>query len=514
MQRRYTFIAIILALFAFTLTLQSPLDPDLWWHLRVGQDFWAGIFPFRDIYTWSMPGYMWVDHEWLTDALMYQVYHWTGLIGLGLVFSAITLSAYVLATRTGAVIQRHSRAGQPLTFSAAWRIGWCLVVVGLLVNLDIIGTRPQMITLLGFAAVNYYVWQYLMGDRKSLWLLIPVFCIWANLHGGFTFGLLLLGLTFGALILARLIPDLSRLFPFYLIAKSEYIPHILHIGLVMIGAVCASLLNPYTYRVYEETLRTGLDHFARIVITEWRPVNFQEPSGMIIGAFLLSFIGWLLWTGKQRNAWFLLLSPVFLYMGMSSVRHVAPLVIFMLPWVYATAGDEPLLQRLAGKEAEHWFGIRRAPLVYYAFNVVLLLMPLSVLGLRTVDFITSSTDMNALAKRSHDPQAAVGYLKGNTLPNDLILNEYNWGGYLIWNLPEHKVYIDGRMPSWQTPELHILEAYMHISSLSPDWMDKLRASGATIVLVGKESSLGAALSQVSSFRLVYQDDVAVIYRRR
>ncbi|HEY3342856.1 MAG TPA: hypothetical protein VGK81_12595, partial [Anaerolineae bacterium] len=501
-------------LFAFTLTLQSPLDPDLWWHLRVGQDFWSGIFPFRDIYTWSMPGYLWVDHEWLTDALMFQVYRLTGLIGLGLIFSAITLAAYVLATRTGAVIQRHSQASQPLGSPAAWRLGWALALVGLLVNLDIIGTRPQMITLLGFAAVNYCVWQYLTGERKSLWLLIPGFWVWANLHGGFTFGLLLLGLTLGALILARLIPRLSRLFPFQLIANGEYTPRISHISLVLAGTVGASLVNPYTYRVYEEALRTGLDRLARATISEWRPVNFQQPSGLIIGAFLLLFILWLLWTNKQRNAWYLLLLPVFLYLAMTSVRHVAPLVIFMLPWVYTNAGDEPLVQRLAGTAAEKWFGIRRAPLVYYAFNAVLLLIALSALGLRTVEFVANSTNMDALAQRSNAPLAAVGYLKANSQPDDLIFNEYSWGGYLIWNLPEHKVYIDGRMPSWQTPDQHILEDYVHISDLAPDWMDTLLASHATLVLADKMSHLGAALSQVATFQLVYQDDVAVIYRRR
>ena len=513
MRRRYTFIAIILALFAVTLALQYPMDPDLWWHLRVGQDFWAGIFPFRDIYTWSMPGYAWVDHEWLTDALMYQVYRWAGLAGLGLIFSAMTLGAYVLATRTGALIQRHSPASQPLSAPATWRLGWLLVLVGLFVNQDIIGTRPQMITLLGFTAVNYCVWQYLTGERKSLWLLVPVFWAWANLHGGFTLGLLLLGLSLGALILAQLLPGLQVLFPFRLVAKGDFVPRIRHVGLVLVCVVAVSLINPYTYRLYEEALRTGLDRFARTMIVEWRAVNFQETKGLLIGAFLVLFIGWMLWTGKQRNAWYLLLLPVFLYMAMTSVRHVAPLVIFMLPWIYTSAGDEPSVQRLAGQEAEHWFGVRRGPLYYYAYNAVILLIPLSVLAWRGSEFVTYSTDMSALAQRTQSPLAAVQYLKANAQSGDLIFNDYNWGGYLIWNLPEYKVYIDGRMPSWQTPELHILEEYTHVTDLAPDWMEKLRASKATLVLMNKESHLGAALSQVTSFQLVYQDDLAVIYRR-
>jgi hypothetical protein len=391
-------------------------------------------------------------------------------------------------------------------------LGWLLVLVAMIVNRDIIGTRPQMITLLGFAAVNYWIWQYLTGERHSLWVLVPCFWAWANLHGGFSIGLVVLALTCAAFILARLLPGLQTQFPFRLIAQNELVSRFKHTGLVLLCAVGVSLLNPYTYQLYMEAVRTGLDQYARGVIIEWRSVNFQETKGLLIGVFLLLFIGWLLWTNKPRNAWHLLLLPVFLYMGMTSMRHVAPLMIFMLPWVYATLGDEPLVQRLAGVEAERWFGLRRGPAYYYLYNALILLIPLGVLVWRCGEFIQLSSDMKALAERAHTPYAAVNYLKDNLRSDDLLFNEYGWGGYLIWHLPEHKVYIDGRMSSWQTPEQHILESYVHVADLAPDWMDRLGASHATVLLIDKESRLAAALSQVNTFHKVYQDDVAVIYR--
>ena len=80
--RKFTTIDIAAVLFIFALVLRIPADPDMWWHLKVGQDILAGIFPYHDIYTWSMPGYAWVDHEWLTEVLMYIIQHATGLIGL------------------------------------------------------------------------------------------------------------------------------------------------------------------------------------------------------------------------------------------------------------------------------------------------------------------------------------------------------------------------------------------------------------------------------------------------
>ena len=49
------------------------------------------------------------------------------------------------------------------------------------------------------------------------------------------------------------------------------------------------------------------------------------------------------------------------------------------------------------------------------------------------------------------PDAAIGFIKNN-MPKGNIMASYDWGGYLIWHLPEKKVFIDGRMPSWRWDE--------------------------------------------------------------
>src|SRR3990170_3783296 len=74
--------------------------------------------------------------------------------------------------------------------------------------------RPQQFSLLFFALLNYWLMQYMEGKQVKLWYFPLLFILWSNLHGGYSFGFLLIGVTLGGMILDRLFrpnlnPDLS-----------------------------------------------------------------------------------------------------------------------------------------------------------------------------------------------------------------------------------------------------------------------------------------------------------------
>lgn len=48
----------------------------------------------------------------------------------------------------------------------------------------------------------------------------------------------------------------------------------------------------------------------------------------------------------------------------------------------------------------------------------------------------------------HYPQHALDFIKRNNFEGQ-IFSSYGWGGYLIKDYPEKKVFVDGRMPSWR-----------------------------------------------------------------
>jgi hypothetical protein len=515
MRSKLSFIDIALLFFPIAMLLQIPIDPDLMWHLRVGQDLFKGIFPFQDIYSWSMTGYAWVDHEWLTNAIMYKVYGISGLLGLGIAFTAICLGAYLVAVRTGALISRHMQQPAQLSNLASWRLGALLLIVGMYLNQGALGTRPQMISLLGFALVNFWLWQYMLGERRNLWILLVVFWAWANLHGGFVIAVFQVGLALALIAAANWLPGLRMrsTFPFDAINREDYPRKLRHLALVFGGSILASLVNPYTWRVYEEAMRSSLDRYAHSQISEWLAINFQGTEALLLGAFILLFVLWLLWQRRYYSAWHLLLWPVYLYLGMTSIRHLPLLMLFMLPWVYAVVASNARVKWFFDDIVERYFAVRKAKWVYYFYNGALVLMVAVVLVYRVGVWANACLDASQLAKLAGNPDKAVQYLAANTQPDDVMFNGYNWGGYLIWYLPQQKVYIDGRMASWSTADKHILEEYEQIVTLKPGWLDRLSGMHITFVLTAKDSTLSSGLRLAPAYKVVYEDDVALVFRK-
>jgi hypothetical protein len=73
-------------------------------------------------------------------------------------------------------------------------------------------------------------------------------------------------------------------------------------------------------------------------------------------------------------------------------------------------------------------------------------------------------EMHKYSESNQYPVKAISYLRKNPSTGNMI-SAYEWGGYLILNYPEKKVFIDGRMPSWRQ------DAKRHPAE-SPDALDE------------------------------------------
>jgi hypothetical protein len=79
---------------------------------------------------------------------------------------------------------------------------------------------------------------------------------------------------------------------------------------------------------------------------------------------------------------------------------------------------------------------------------------------------------SAFGAPAHPDERAypAGALDALRVDNGVLLNEYDWGGYLIFNLPQRPVFIDGRY----VPYLGgVLDDYRALVSLRPGWRDLL-----------------------------------------
>jgi hypothetical protein len=324
-------------------------------------------------------------------------------------------------------------------------------------------------------------------------------------------GLLLLALTLACLALARWVPGLRTAFPFSLTTERERPRQFRRLLAVAAASFLASLANPYTWRVYEEAARVSADAYARARIVEWLPVNFQSLTGLALGAFIFLLLWWLLWARVTHSAWHLLLLPVFLFVGLSSSRNSALLALFALPWFVAAVAAAPAARGWL-EQAARIFAARRGGWLRAAAIGLLVGLAGVVLAYRVAVFVSYSLDQGRLAERHGLPERAAAFLESHARPDDRLFNDYDWGGYLIWRLPEHKVYIDGRMASWRDGDRHIFREYSRIAGLAPGWRELLQANRVSLVLTRQDSPLAAVLALAPASQRVYADEVAVVYR--
>ena len=172
------------AIFLFALAAFSPQvlgDGDTWSHVATGEWIIAhGAAPRADPFSQSMPGAPWIAHEWLSEvllALAFRAGGWSGVVLLTAVAAAIT------ALIAGLSAARELR-GAPLVAVVA--IGLSLVPANLL-------ARPHVLALPLAAAWTAELIAARDRGRAPPLGLAALMTLWANMHGGFIFSLVLIG---------------------------------------------------------------------------------------------------------------------------------------------------------------------------------------------------------------------------------------------------------------------------------------------------------------------------------
>ena len=105
------------------------------------------------------------------------------------------------------------------------------------------------------------------------------------------------------------------------------------------------------------------------------------------------------------------------------------------------------------------------------------------------------------------PAGAVSWLQSNEQPV-ILFNEYNWGGYLIYNLPDEKVFVDGRTDLYGDD---ILAEYVSIMKAGEGWNVLLGDYGVDTLLLERDSTL-EYVAQLEGWKVVFRDATSVVLR--
>lgn len=389
------FFAVLIAL-GFSYITAKNFDPDLGWHLRVGERiFSARAVPRADTFSHTMPGFEWVDHEWLVDAWLWRMQNQNLWEVVTIIFALLAFLPFL------AWIIR------------AERLSWLWVIfLAALTMIPFIGVRPQMISFFLFFAV-FEMFRSPV-PKHWRWTMLPViFFIWANLHGGFFAGLIL--------------------FSCFLVAYK--FPRVMLISFA--ASILATFINPYGWKLYGEIFTVLLSSDTAKYIQEWLSV---ASSGSIpILVFLAIFLALFITYWRRYPVVVLLPTAIFLAMGVKSMRNFPLFIIIALPFIFSAI---ELLRRDAVKSQELDPFSARTLRISRLSAVALFIALLGYAGYLII----------YRQNGGGYPEKAVSFMeqkiKSGEWNDVVLLNEYSWGGYLIWRLPETKVFIDGRMPHW------------------------------------------------------------------
>jgi hypothetical protein len=393
--------AVILSLAAILLLswyTTEVADSDAYWHLATGKFIVERHeLPLPDPFSFTTylnapgPGEEVVrdfnlTHEWLWQVVMYLAYSAAGWAGIVLLRAAL-MTAFVAFAGLWAWRRCHGFYRSLATASVT-------AFIASYFNSD----RPYQITYALLVAV-ILILEY----RRPLWLLPPLFLFWANCHGGFFLGFVVLGAYGAEALWLRLqrkpLGDERRFWT--------------------VAAVCipAAFLNPNGFQALW-VLAAYRGSTMQSSLYEWQKPALWPPS--FLNLLLLVAVAVLVWNRRRARISDWLLLILFGAAYLSAVRNsnllalVAPVVIVSyLPW-------------------------KRALPVWTEYAVVLLLIAGIVVPIR---------DGRAFRFCSAEwkyPAGAAQFVRAHHITGPM-LNTYDKGGYLIWRLwPNEKTFIDGR----------------------------------------------------------------------
>lgn len=460
---------------------RNVTDPDVWWHLRTGQLILQTHSIFHsDPYSFTRLGQNWVDHEWLSQVLIFGLYRLAGLRALIVGFSAITAAAYLVVF--------FRCPGRPY-------IAGVITVLGAFASAPSWGVRPQMLTLL-LASLFLLILDRSRQRPNLLWWTPALMLLWVNLHAGYALGIALM-----VLFLAG--ESLDTAFGFTDGAPIRRRWRTLASTIVVCIAVVP--LNPYGAAMYTYPLETLRSRAMLNYIGEWLSPDFHQGRYlatlvMILATVILSAIS----PRRLRPLETLLLS-VTTYAALRSVRHIPLYGLVAVP-ILSSLMVAWLQERGIAKqfEAENF----RMTGVKASINAALLVGFLCFMVVR-VRYVAQHQNE---AEAREFPAAAVSFIASQR-PEGHMLNHYNWGGYFIWKLyPEYRVYIDGRADLYGDAFMDEFAVTYYLRGDS--WRSLFERWGIRTVVLPPDAPLVTALRTSNGWTAVYADRQAVVLTKK
>ena len=496
-------------------------DPDLWGHVQYGRDLLTVGLDHSNTYSYSAPGYPWINHENLSEILLALGADTIGGPGLAIAKCCLGWLVILLIFHRAQTLHLSVVSGcvVALLFGVNARSGWTM--------------RPQLVTYVSFALmISLVSWCFLPwetapngpssrwrpifrqtlpsldGRDRYLWCLPMLFVVWANAHGGFVAGYLVLA----TYLLGRSVEAA------YAHGK-EALPLVLHLLAILTACGLATLLNPYGIGLHRWLADSVLT--PRPEIVEWHALDWARPKAwnfvlLVVAAALSIGLG----TCRIDYLHLVILSLV-AFQSIQHRRHAVFFAILFSFWILPHV-DSYLRPALAARASSWSHPLRAGRLLTLVLSIVCLVLGVNV-----------GSQLRGIGVPKHRyPVDALQFMADSQLVTGRIVVAFSWAQYVIDALGHRHsdrlgllVGIDGRFRTCYPQETLDIYLDFELANLTKRFRSSrsgpidseraLQLGEPDLVLVhrGQRNAVHVMASRQEQWTLLYQDGLSQLWGR-
>ena len=457
------------------------IDSDLGRHLTLGNYILENrTIPTRDLFSHTLPNQSRPPYEWLSQILFALVYRLLNLDGV------ILFAATVISLTFALIFQfANRRSGLPvtsflITFIAAGAasIHWL--------------PRPHIMTVLLLAIWVEQLERLRKVQSVRLFVFPLMMLLWANLHGGFVFGILAWSAYFAGWLVERWQKK----------AGNEAGNKFLIAGF---SSLIATIITPDLWHNWEAVLNNR-SSFILSRTVETMPPQFTDPAiipfvFLLLLTLLLFIINW-----KALSASHIFLLAGLALMSLLMARNIPLFAVASVP-ILTQFMREPLSRFKAWAQIEERMSNSGSQSLGYAIPLIIVLV--------AVAFFATHYQKTRNPFFQFNPQVfpvqAVNWLEDHPQQGNMF-NEFNWGGYLLYRTwPRQLVFVDSQSDFYgETP----MREYEKIITAKGNWQNLLDEYEVAWVIIPVKAPLTTMLIGSDDWELLYQDEIAAIFKHK
>jgi hypothetical protein len=281
----------------------------------------------------------------------------------------------------------------------------------------------------------------------------------------------------------------------------------------VIGGVFFVLINPFGLEMWRIPFNTIGVETLQNLINEWASPDFHQAFQQPFLWMLLGLLGAAGISGKPIRGYRLVPIILFSWAALVARRNFGPFAIVTAPalasqlstilksWINRARQSVPGIDRFVRSAEENKESF--SPLGRNLINVTLIGLLLGTAVVKS--FQVNDPELVSQVESNLFPVGAVNWFD-NADPEGQLFNDYNWGGYLIYNLPEYPVFVDGRTDLFGD---QILNDYLEVIYCKENWQGVLEKYGLSTVLVRSDSCL-TSLAPAQGWQTIYMDETSVV----